>query len=59
MEKTKATFSLSERAKERLEALKARLRKAGVTRSIASESAIIEVLILAADFDALLDGFDR
>ena len=54
MDKTKATFNLSERAKGRLESLKARLRKAGVARSIANESAIVEALVMGADLEALL-----
>lgn len=57
MAKLKATFMLSERSKTALEKLKARLRAAGVARSEANESAIIEVLILDADFDSLVRAF--
>ena len=59
MEKIKVTFNLPERTKERLEALKAKLRKAGVTRAVANESAIVDALILSADFDDLLEAFER
>jgi hypothetical protein len=58
MEKTKVTLNLAESAKQKLEALKARLRKEGVARSAASESAIVESLIRRADFTALLADFD-
>jgi hypothetical protein len=59
MDKVKATFVISERAKDKLEALKGRLRKAGVPRNVANESAIVEYLILAADRDfiSLLQAF--
>jgi hypothetical protein len=59
MDKVKATFMLSERTKDKLEALKARLRKAGIARNAANESAIVECLILEADrdFDSLLRAF--
>ena len=58
-EKIKATFNLSAKAKEKLEGLKARLRKAGVSRQDANESAIVDFLILAADrdFEWLHRGF--
>jgi hypothetical protein len=57
--KVKATFMLSTKAKEKLEGLKGRLRKAGVPRNVANESAILEFLVLAADkdFEWLLGGF--
>jgi hypothetical protein len=58
MEKTKVTLSLAESAKQKLESLKARLRKEGVPRGAASESAIMESLIRRADFEALLADFD-
>lgn len=59
MDKVKATFMQSERAKDKLEALKGRLRKAGIARNVANESAIVECLILEADrdFDSLLQAF--
>jgi hypothetical protein len=58
VEKTKATFMLSERATNALESLRSRLRKAGVARSDANLSAIIEQLIVTADFDELLRAFE-
>jgi hypothetical protein len=60
MDKVKATFVISERAKDKLEALKGRLRKAGVPRNVANESAIVECLILEADrdFASLLKAFE-
>ena len=45
--------------KTRLEGLKARLRKEGLARSVASESAIIESLIRHADLPTLLDDLSR
>lgn len=59
MEKVKATFVLSVRAKDRLENLKGKLRRAGVARSEATESAIVEHLVAMADrdFDRLLQRF--
>lgn len=60
MEKTKATFNLTEAAKQRLEALKARLRKeSDLERSQANESAIVDCLIRAADFDTVLADLRR
>ena len=59
MDKIKATFLLTPKAKERLESLKARLRRVGVPRNVANESAIVEHLIQAADrdFNRLLERF--
>ena len=59
MDKVKATFMLSEKATDKLEALKSRLRKAGVARNVANESAIVECLIFEADrsFSNLLKAF--
>ena len=45
---------MTPKVKLALENLKLRLRKAGLARSAASEAAILEVLILHADFDVLL-----
>jgi hypothetical protein len=58
-QREKTSFALTPKAKLALERLKLRLRTAGIVRSIASESAIVETLILTADFDALLNAFDR
>ena len=54
MEREKTSFALTPKAKLALERLKLRLRTAGLARSVASESAIVETLILTANFDALL-----
>ena len=61
MDKEKATFMLTPRAKEKLEGLKAKLRRNGIARSIATESAIVEAMILHADrdFDRLLESFQK
>lgn len=45
--------------KMKLEALKARLRREGLARSVASESAIIESLIRRVDFPTLLNDLGR
>lgn len=60
MDKVKATFLLTPKAKDRLENLKARLRRAGVPRNVANESAIVEYLIQVADrdFNWVLQGFE-
>lgn len=50
---------MTPKVKLALENLKLRLRKAGLARSAASEAAILEVLILHADFDVLLDKLGR
>lgn len=61
MDKIKATFMLSAKAKDKLESLKTKLRRAGVRRSQASESAVVEHLVTMADrdFDRLLQAFNR
>lgn len=45
---------MTPRVKLALENLKLRLRRAGIPRSAATEAAILEVLILNADFDELV-----
>ena len=45
--------------KTKLEALKARLRREGLARSVASESAIIESLIRHADLPTLLNDLRK
>lgn len=52
----KTSVAMTETTKNRLETLKLRLRKAGIARGDASESAIIEILVATADFDVLLDN---
>jgi hypothetical protein len=58
-DKEKVSFTMRSSTKLRLESLKARLRKNRIARAEASESGIVEHLILNADFDALLDAFQR
>ena len=57
-EREKTSVAMRPTTKNRLERLKLRLRIAGIGRAVASESAIIEALILTADFDSLLDYFE-
>lgn len=45
--------------KTKLEGLKARLRREGLARSVASESAIIESLVRRVDFATLLNDLGR
>jgi hypothetical protein len=58
-DRKKTSIAMKPSAKTKLERLKLRLRGAGIPRSVANESSIIEALILAADFDALLTYFER
>ncbi len=58
-ERQKASFNMAPRAKMALENLKLKLRRAGVARSTASESRILETLIFNADFDALLEKLGK
>jgi hypothetical protein len=55
----KTSFALQPRVKIALEKLKLRARQAGVARADATEAAIVEALILDADFDRLLDKLNR
>ncbi len=55
----KTSIAMTETTKTKLETLKLRLRKAGIPRGEASESAIIEVLVAQADFDAILSRLSR
>jgi hypothetical protein len=59
MERQKASFNMDPRAKMALENLKIRLRRAGIARSVASESMILETLILNADYDMLLEALEK
>jgi hypothetical protein len=52
-DKDKVSFMLASDLKERLEDLKTDLRRRGLARSVATESAIIETLIANASEDAL------
>jgi hypothetical protein len=52
--RTTVTLSISEKAKQKLEKLRMQVRAAGVARSVASESAIVERLVLAASTDGVL-----
>lgn len=52
-DKDKVSFMLASDLKEKLEDLKTDLRRRGLARSVATESAIIETLIANASEDAL------
>lgn len=52
-DKDKVSFMLAPDLKERLEDLKTDLRRRGLARSVATESAIIETLIELANPNAL------
>ncbi len=56
-ERTNVTLSISTKAKLRLSRLKLRLREAGHAPKDASESAIVDRLLLAASFDDVLALF--
>ncbi|MGA7247868.1 MAG: hypothetical protein WBW89_08930 [Candidatus Cybelea sp.] len=56
-ERTNVTLSLSTKAKLKLSKLKLRLREAGHAPKDASESAIVDKLVLAATLDDLLALF--
>lgn len=58
-ERQKTSFAMTPKTKLALENLKLRLRKAGAPRSVASEAAILEALILNADFELLLKRLSR
>lgn len=58
-QREKTSFAMTPRVKLALENLKLRLRKAGLARSAASEAAILETLILNADFNLLLEKLWR
>jgi hypothetical protein len=59
MAREKVSFTMEAATKTKLEALKARLRREGLARSVASESAIIESLIRRADLPTLLNDLGR
>ena len=58
MEKIAATFTLSLQAKTKLERLKAALRREGIARSVASESAIVDALVRVATIAGGLRAFN-
>lgn len=55
----KTSVLMKPSTKNRLERLKLRLRSAGIPRSEATETAVIEALVALADYDALLRYFER
>lgn len=55
--RTNITLTMSAKARIKLSALKLRLREAGLAPSLASESAIVERLVVAATLDDLLALF--
>lgn len=59
MAREKVSFTMETGTKTKLEGLKARLRKEGLARSVASESAIIESLIRRADVPTLLNDLGK
>jgi hypothetical protein len=52
-ERQKTSIAMNPKVKLVLEKLKLRLRTEGVSRAVATESAIVEALILTANFEAL------
>jgi hypothetical protein len=56
-ERTNVTLSISTKSKLKLSRLKLRLREAGLAPKDASESAIVDRLLLAASFDDVLALF--
>jgi hypothetical protein len=58
-ERHKTSVAMTERTQTALDRLRLRLLSAGVPRSVASVSAIIEALVAHADFDLLLDKLSR
>lgn len=55
----KTSLGMTPKTKIALERLKLRLRASGIARSIATESAIVECLILTANFEELLSYLER
>lgn len=55
----KTSIGMTLKVRRTLDRLKQRVRDAGVPRSIATDSAIIEVLILTANFEELQDYLSR
>lgn len=55
----KTSFALRPSVRLRLGKLRQRLLEAGLARSTASEAAILEALILTADFDTVLTRLSR
>ena len=51
------TLSISTKARAKLSRMKLKLREVGIARSIASESRILETLILGADFEEVRNAF--
>ena len=58
-EREKTSIGMKPSTKTKLERLKLRLREAGISRSSASEAAIVEALVMKADFDRLLRHFEQ
>jgi hypothetical protein len=58
-DKEKVSFMLPPDLKQRLEDLKADLRRRGLARSVASESAIIETLIELANPNVLFSALKK
>jgi hypothetical protein len=56
-QRSNVTLSLSTKAKLKLSRLKLRLREAGLAPAIASESAIVDRLVMDASFDDVLALF--
>lgn len=49
----KTSLGMTPKVRKALDRLKQRLRDAGIPRSIATDSGIIEALVLSADFEGL------
>jgi hypothetical protein len=58
-ERQKTSIAMTPKVKLALERLKLKLRVAGVPRPSATEAAIVEALILTADFEGLRNYLDR
>ena len=58
-ERQKTSIAMTPKVKLALERLKLKLRVAGVARQHATEAAIVEALVLTADFETLRNYLDR
>lgn len=58
-ERIKTSFAMRESVRRKLDVLQKRLRDAGVPRGEAHQSAILEALVMTADFETLRRYFER
>lgn len=59
MDREKTSIAMTQAVKTKLKRFKLRLQEAGVPDSVASVSAIVEVLVKNAEFEDVLDHFER